>query len=99
MGGHTEFSQLILGDIDGTSFLMAGDVLASRSHVNRKFKAKYDFDPERAADLRVELAKKAFDEGRWIFAYHSNTGPVFKLTSFDEKNGYQLEDLSEVESH
>ena len=99
MGGHTEFSQLILGDINGVSFLMAGDVLASRSHVNRKFKAKYDFDPDRAADLRGDLAKMAYDEGRWILAFHSNTGPVFKLTSYDEKNGYQLEDLNEVETH
>jgi glyoxylase-like metal-dependent hydrolase (beta-lactamase superfamily II) len=97
MGGHTEFSQLILGDFDGGAFLMAGDVLASRSHVNRKFKAKYDFDPDRAADLRVELAKKAYDEGRWILAFHSNTGPVFKLAEYDAKNGYTLVDLNELE--
>lgn len=97
MGGHTEFSQLILGDIDGISFLMAGDVLASRSHVNRRFKAKYDFDPDQAADMRVELAKMAFNDGRWILAYHSNTVPIFKLTDYDEKNGYQLEDLNELE--
>ncbi len=98
MGGHTEFSQLILGDFEDVSFLMAGDVLASRSHVNRRFKAKYDYDPDRAADLRVELAKQAFDEGRYIMAFHSNTGPLFRLTDFDEKNGYQLEDFIAVEA-
>jgi len=92
MGGHTEFSLLIEGDADGELFLMAGDVLASRSHVNRKFTAKYDFDPKRASELRVELAQKAYDEERWILAYHSNTGPVFKLTDFDEKSGYTLQD-------
>jgi glyoxylase-like metal-dependent hydrolase (beta-lactamase superfamily II) len=97
MGGHTEFSQLIFGDFDDFSFLMAGDVLASRSHVNRRFKAKYDFDPDRAADLRVELAKRAFEEGRWILAFHSNTGPMFKLTDFDEQNGYELADINELE--
>jgi len=90
IGGHTEFSQLILGDNDGVSFLMAGDVLASRSHVNRKFAAKYDFDPKRASELRIELSELAYKEKRQILAFHSTTGAVFSLSDYSPENGYTL---------
>lgn len=90
IGGHTEFSQLILGDHEGTSFLMAGDVLASRSHVNRKFAAKYDFDPKRASDLRTELSELAYKEKRHILAFHSNSNPIFYLSDYSTENGYTL---------
>lgn len=90
IGGHTEFSQLILGNYEGDSFLMAGDVLASRSHVNRKFAAKYDFDPKKASDLRIELSEMAYKEGRQILAFHSNSGPIFYLNDYSSDNGYTL---------
>lgn len=95
MGGHTEYSMLLEGDLAGDSFLMAGDVLANRSHVNRRFTAKYDYDPKRAQQLREEISSRAFEENRWILAFHSNSGPIFRLTDHDEKQGYTLQNPDE----
>lgn len=89
LGGHTEFSLLIRGDLGEDAFLMAGDVLANPSHVNRKFTAKYDFDPKAAAALREVIARRAYEEHRWILAFHSNHQAMFRLTLADDQ-GYHL---------
>lgn len=89
LGGHTEFSLLIRGDLGEDAFLMAGDVLANASHVNRKFTAKYDFDPKGAAELREKIARRAFEENRWILAFHSNHEAIFRLASPNDQ-GYTL---------
>lgn len=92
IGGHTEFSLLIEGQTGDDHFLMAGDVLASRSHANRKFAAKYDYDPRVAQQRREEITDRAYKSGAWILAYHSNSGPVFRLSNYDERTGYTLSD-------
>lgn len=91
IGGHTEFSLAIFGDSGGKNYLMAGDVLGVRSHVNRKFAAKYDFDPKKSQKLRDELLEKAYRSEAWILSYHDDGGPVYRLTSRDEKKGYTIE--------
>ncbi|NIV13698.1 MAG: hypothetical protein GWN62_21180, partial [Aliifodinibius sp.] len=40
IGGHTEFSQALFFNDGSHKYLMAGDVLATRGEVNRKFAAK-----------------------------------------------------------
>ncbi len=91
IGGHTEFSQLLLFDDGHFKYMMAGDVLATRGEVNRKFAAKYDFDAERSMEVRKKLTKKAYEKGYTIMGYHDSHHPLFKLTEFDEQQGYKIE--------
>ena len=91
IGGHTEFSQVLLFD-DGTQkYLMAGDVLATRGEVNRTFAAKYDFDADQSMKARKELTRKAFEENYVVMGYHDSHHPLFNLTKYDEQQGYQIE--------
>lgn len=91
IGGHTEFSQVLLFDDGQQKYLMAGDVLATRGEVNRKFAAKYDFDADRSMETRKELLKKAYKENYTIMGYHDSHHPLFNLTDYNEQQGYKIE--------
>lgn len=98
IGGHTEFHQVLLFDDGEHRYMQAGDVIATRSQVNRKFAAKYDFDPEVSQKQRERLAKLAYEEGYVILGYHDDSTPVFRLTGHDDKTGYQTESLDPHET-
>ncbi len=91
IGGHTEFSQVLLFNDGNQKYLMAGDVLATRGEVNRKFAAKYDYDGERSMEIREELTQKAYKENYTIMGYHDSHHPLFNLTEYDEQRGYKIE--------
>ncbi|MDZ7717137.1 MAG: MBL fold metallo-hydrolase [Balneolaceae bacterium] len=93
IGGHTEFSQVLLFDDGDNKYLMAGDVLATRGEVNRKFAAKYDFDAKKSMEARRELLKKAYEEDYTIMGYHDSHHPLFNLTDYSEDKGYTIKDL------
>ncbi|MGD8426447.1 MAG: MBL fold metallo-hydrolase [Balneolaceae bacterium] len=93
IGGHTEFSQVLLYDDGNQKYMMAGDVLATRGEVNRKFAAKYDFDAKKSMKSRKELTQKAYEEGYTIMGYHDSHHPLFNLTDYDEQQGYKIEAL------
>lgn len=93
IGGHTEFSQVLLFDDGDQKYLMAGDVLATRGEVNRKFAAKYDFDADQSMKVRKELTKKAYEEGYTVMGYHDSHHPLFNLTEHDEQQGYKIESV------
>jgi len=93
IGGHTEFSQVLLFNDGNQKYLMAGDVLATRGEVNRTFAAKYDFDADRSMKVRKELTKKAFEEHYTVMGYHDSHHPLFNLTNYDEQQGYKIEAL------
>ncbi len=98
IGGHTEFHQVLLFDDGNEKFMQAGDVVATRGQINRKFAAKYDFDPEQSQKQRERLAKLAYEEGYHILGYHDDRTPIVKITGFDEKTGYITEPIeSDVE--
>lgn len=90
-GGHTEFSQVLYFDAEGRKYLMAGDVLAARGEVNRKFAAKYDYDAETAMKVRRELTRQAWKENYTVMGYHDSFHPLFRLTDYEEKQGYTIE--------
>lgn len=94
IGGHTEFHQVLLFDDGNEKYMQAGDVIATKSQVNRKFAAKYDFDPKASLKQREVLAKLAFEEGYTILGYHDDENPIFKITSYDPKTGYILENIN-----
>lgn len=91
IGGHTEFSQVLLFDDGHQKYLMAGDVLATRGEVNRKFAAKYDFDAQQSMKVRKELTKKAYEENYTVMGYHDSHHPLFNLTDYNEQQGYKIE--------
>lgn len=91
IGGHTEFSQVLLFDDGDQKYLMAGDVLATRGEVNRKFAAKYDHDAKQSMSVRKELTKKAYEENYTVMGYHDSHHPLFNLVDHDEQQGYKIE--------
>lgn len=91
IGGHTEFSQALFFNDGSQKYLMAGDVLATRGEVNRKFAAKYDFDADQSMEVRKELTQQAYEEQYTIMGYHDSHHPLFNLTDFDEQQGYKIE--------
>ena len=93
IGGHTEFSQVLLYDDGSNKYMMAGDVLATRGEVNRKFAAKYDFDAKQSMKIRKELLQKAYEENYTIMGYHDSHHSLFKLTDYSEDKGYTIENL------
>lgn len=93
IGGHTEFSQVLLFD-DGTEkYLMGGDVLATRGEVNRNFAAKYDYDAKQSMKARKELTRKAYEEDYTIMGYHDSHHPLFQLSDYSEKQGYTIKTI------
>lgn len=90
IGGHTEDHQAIFFDDGQQKCIMAGDVLATRGHVNRKFAAKYDFDAQQSIRARNRLLKKAYAHNYTLLGYHDNQYPIFRLTGFDDKKGYSI---------
>jgi glyoxylase-like metal-dependent hydrolase (beta-lactamase superfamily II) len=97
IGGHSEFSQLLLYDDGSQKYLMAGDVLATRGEVNRKFAAKYDYDGQTSMKKREELTQKAWQEDYIVMAYHDSHHPLFKLTDYSESRGYTIENIDNEE--
>lgn len=93
IGGHTEFSQLLLFNNGNQKYLMAGDVLATRGEVNRKFAAKYDFDAKQSMENRKELTRKAYEEDYIIMGYHDSHHPLFRLTDYDDAQGYTITNI------
>lgn len=93
IGGHTEFSQVLLYDDGNQKYLMAGDVLATRGEVNRNFAAKYDFDAKQSMKMRKELTRKAYEEDFIIMGYHDSHYPLFKLSDYEEEKGYSIKNI------
>ncbi len=93
IGGHTEFHQVLLFN-DGThKFMQAGDVIATKVQINRKFEAKYDFDPVESKNQREILGKLAYDEGFTILCYHDTQHPIVKIKGYEADIGYILENI------
>lgn len=97
IGGHTEFHQVLLFDDGNQKYMQAGDVIGTKGSINRKYAAKYDFEPKISQQMREELAQKAFDEGFIIMSYHEDRNPLFKLTGYDDKTGYSTENVDSYE--
>jgi len=94
IGGHTEFHRVLFYENGEDRYIMAGDVLGRRSAVNRSFEAKFDFEPKQSLKVRNELQELAYEENYAIMTYHESDYPIFRLTDYDEKKGYKIENLS-----
>ena len=75
-GGHCQYHQVFLLEDDGKKCFFGGDELPEPEQLIRRFKAKYDFDPQKAMDLREEYGKKAAAENWTCLFYHAKSMPV-----------------------
>jgi glyoxylase-like metal-dependent hydrolase (beta-lactamase superfamily II) len=91
IGGHTEFSQVLFVDKEDHKYMMAGDVIGRRMVFQKKFKAKFDFDPDKALKKREELKKLAYEQNYTVLAYHETLTPIFRVTGYDPDHGYSTE--------
>jgi len=95
IGGHTEHHQALYYETDDLKYVMAGDVIGTRSAINRSYAAKYDFEPNQSMKMRKEIQKLSYRKGHIIMAYHETDHPLFRLTDYDENKGYKIENITE----
>lgn len=95
IGGHTQHHLALFFDDDDNKYMKAGDVIATRNQINRKFAAKYDFEPEVSQFQRERLTKFAYKNGYWVLGYHDDYHPIVRLTGYDEKTGYITEPVED----
>ncbi|WP_340105804.1 MBL fold metallo-hydrolase [Rhodohalobacter sp. 8-1] len=94
IGGHTEHHQALYYENVDHKYVMAGDVIGTRSAINRSYAAKYDFDPKQSMKVRKEIQELSYSEGHVIMAYHETDNPMFRLTGYDDNKGYKIENIS-----
>lgn len=94
IGGHTEHHQALYYENGDHKYVMAGDVIGTRSAINRSYAAKYDFEPKQSMKMRNEIQELSYHEGHIIMAYHETNHPMFRLTDYDESKGYKIENIS-----
>lgn len=94
IGGHTEHHQALYYENGDDKYVMAGDVIGTRSAINRSYEAKYDFEPKQSMKIRNEIQELSFREGYIIMAYHETDHPLFRLIDYNEKKGYKIENIT-----
>lgn len=75
-GGHCEYHHVYYVEDAGEKCFFGGDELPEPEQLIRRFKAKYDYDPQKAMDLREAYGKKAAAEGWTCLFYHAKSSPV-----------------------
>ena len=77
-GGHSEFHQTIKIKENEEIVFFGGDVAPQLSQMKTQFKAKYDFDPTIAKELREKWWQKGLKE-HWTFLfYHDLQNSIHK---------------------
>lgn len=94
VGGHTEHHQALYYENGDDKYVMAGDVIGTRSAINRSYAAKYDFEPKQSMKIRKEIQKLSHEKGHIIMAYHETDHPLFRLTDYNENKGYKIENVT-----
>jgi glyoxylase-like metal-dependent hydrolase (beta-lactamase superfamily II) len=83
-GGHSEFHHVFWIEDNGDKCFFGGDELPEPEQLIRRFKAKYDFDPQKAMELREQYGKKAAAEGWTCLFYHAKSSPVGTIAYHDD---------------
>ena len=83
-GGHSRFHQVFWIDIEGTKVFFGGDELPEPEQLIRKFVAKYDYNGQRSAELRIIYGKKAAAEGDICLFYHARSTTIGKIEYMSE---------------
>ncbi len=92
-GGHTEFSQILYFSSGNQTWVMAGDIIGRKLAIQKKFIAKFDFDPKKSSRTRERLKKEGYKKGYIFMAYHETDTPLFRIRNYDKNRGYQCESV------
>jgi len=77
-GGHSPHHQ-VFWIKEGTEIIFfGGDVAPQLQQMKVRYKTKYDFDPERAMQLRQQWWQQGADEGWRFLFYHDIKTPVYQ---------------------
>ena len=77
-GGHSPFHQVFWIREEGEVVFFGGDVAPQLQQMKIRYKTRYDFDPQRAMDLRQQWWINGAEE-KWKFLfYHDIKTPFFK---------------------
>lgn len=88
-GGHCPFHQVWKIEEDGETIFFGGDILPEPEQLLRKFLAKYDFEPQKALELRLSYGEKAANEQWKCLFYHAKTTPIGTVKFQDGQFSFQ----------
>jgi glyoxylase-like metal-dependent hydrolase (beta-lactamase superfamily II) len=78
-GAHSPYHQVFKIIENGEIIFFGGDVAPQLHQMKNRFKTKYDYDGEKAMELRQQWWKQGQEE-KWTFLfYHDIKSPVFKF--------------------
>ena len=77
-GGHSPFHQVFWIKEKAGIIFFGGDVAPQLQQMKVRYKTKYDYDPERAMQLRQQWWRQGAAEGWTFLFYHDIKTPVYK---------------------
>lgn len=70
--GHTKGHQIVKIDSgDGKIAAFFGDLIPTPSHVSKRLKMKFDYNPDKSKSVRINLIDQAVAENWLLFFYHA----------------------------
>lgn len=76
-GGHSPHHQVFWIREGGETIFFGGDVAPQLQQMKMRYKTKYDFDPEKAMQLRQQWWKQGVEESWMFLFYHDIKTPVY----------------------
>lgn len=77
-GAHSPHHQVFWIRVADDIIFYGGDVAPQLQQMKMRYKTKYDFDPEKAMQLRQEWWKQGAEEGWQFLFYHDIKTPIFQ---------------------
>jgi glyoxylase-like metal-dependent hydrolase (beta-lactamase superfamily II) len=77
-GGHSPYHQVFWIQEGGDTIFFGGDEAPQLQQMKVRYKARYDFDPQKAMELRQQWWEQGKNEGWQFLFYHDIKTPVFK---------------------
>lgn len=77
-GAHSPFHQVFWIKENNETIFFGADVAPQLQQMKIRYKTKYDYDPDKAMNLRREWWQQGSDEGWTFLFYHDIKTPIFK---------------------
>lgn len=78
-GAHSPFHQAFKITSDNETVFFGGDVAPQLQQMKHRFKAKYDYNPEEAMQLRQQWKEEGIKEGWTFLFYHDIKFPSYQF--------------------
>lgn len=78
-GGHSPFHQAFEITENGETIFFGGDVASQSQQMSIRYKAKYDYDPDTAMNLRTQWGEEGRKNGWTFLFYHDIKYPTRRL--------------------